>query len=169
MIIQNEKILKYGKEYILKVKLQKRNLPYKATYFKINFEPDFFKVPDDFKFPKNNIIYIKLKKQSDNIYSIFDFSVTKPHDKGVWIKSKIRYHSKNKLYFDLPCNKYYLNKKEIEILKNAKGDFFSQKYDNVTAVIKVLEDKAVIKGIYFNDLPIMKFIKQKQNKGKEIN
>jgi uncharacterized membrane-anchored protein len=167
MIYNQEDIINTGK--IVKFQCQPidPNDPFRGKYITLDFKEEEIRVKDLKNWSDNETVFAKITTSKDGFAKIKSISKTEPTDNSIYLKLKINYinsyNSDNRIYFDFPFNRFYMNENKA---KNAEKVYAESTIDTTKiayALVATKNGEAVIRDVLIDNISIKELAKAKNN------
>ncbi|WP_299366528.1 GDYXXLXY domain-containing protein [Winogradskyella sp.] len=170
MIYNQEKVLNDGKAYKFKTRPIDPNDPFRGKYITLRYEINSFKTRDT-TWRRGDAVYVYLKDSLGyaQIDTISKYKLNLKTDyvvaKATHFRSFKNYSNKSaRIHFDLPFNRFYMEEYKA---KPAEDAIRVRRNDtdlkDVYSLVYVKDGEAVLENVFINDVPIIDYIKEKDN------
>lgn len=170
MIYNQEDIINTGKTVKFQCEPIDPNDPFRGKYITLNFKENGIKVKNTKYWKSNETVFAEIAISKDGFAKIQSISKTEPTDNSIYVKAKINYigdyNNENKIYLDLPFNRFYMNEYKA---KNAENLYAKTTIDTTKiayASVAIKNGEAVIKDVLIDNISIKDLVKSKNNNAK---
>ncbi len=163
MITQAENTLTTGEVYRFKPRPVDPYDFMRGRYITLSYEQNSLDFPNAKAYFKNKqTVYLEVKEDNEGFAKIINAYVVKP-DILNYLTADISRLGKEKIYFELPFNRYYLNEADAPIAERAYNDLIRQNRNDSTTVaaymdVRISKGDAVIEELYLQDMPIREYL-----------
>lgn len=171
-IFKTHNILNKGTVYRFKTRPVDPFDPFRGAYVTLNYDQESFTIPYDSLVDEAEEVYCVFKKNDEGYDEIDELLLEVPTDRG-YLKVKVSnawngYKSKDSLHVRLsfPFDRYYLDQEDAKLAE--KSRWHLERQEKVYVDVKVLDGEAVLEELYFDDLPVKKYLVKYKLNQKEM-
>lgn len=155
----HEQVLAKGTHFKLKCHAPDPYDPLRGRYLAVRPDLQEVTVPAGVKVEKGMQVYVQLTSGADGLTTLSGLSLTPPAS-GDFIRVKARYVYNDKVSFDWPFDRFYINEKLApeadkwfsENIRTAKG---------ITAEVRVYNGRAVLQDLSLDGKPFREILKER--------
>ena len=159
MIFQQERVLRKGAVYRFKTAPVDPYDVLRGRYVALSVESNSVECKENDKIGYGQVVYALLGKDKDG-YAVIKDIAPAPWPNGDYIKTKVSYKRKSRLYLDLPFSRFYMNE-----YKASRAEDLYRKYNRrddkdkrgAYILVRVLEGRAAIVDLYLDEKPILSY------------
>lgn len=160
MIVDKEDTLMSGAAYKFKTRPIDPTDPFRGKYITLQYEMDHFETRDS-TYVVGEEIYIYLKNDEQGFAEVSQISKESLEVSKDYVTARVSYYYDNKVNFHLPFNTFYMEETKAYDAELAYTEANRDSLPaNVYALVYIKEDKAVLKDVYINDIPIQKYVEK---------
>ena len=169
MILNNEDILKTGKEFKFKTAPIDPNDPFRGKYITLRYDDNVtvFHATGDWE--KGEEIYVTLEEDEKGFAKIKSVLHDKPSNTSDFVKAKVGYgifkwQTSNRLIIDYSFNKFYMKETKAYDAELAYRDAQIEE-DNITyALVSIKNGDAVLKDVIIDGVSVKEIVKNSSDK-----
>ncbi|OED36702.1 hypothetical protein AB832_05475 [Flavobacteriaceae bacterium (ex Bugula neritina AB1)] len=158
MIMDSEDTIDSGKAYRFKTRPIDPTDPFRGKYITLQYEVNHF-ITSDSTYVVGEEIYVYIQNDNEGFAEVYDVSKEPLDIEKDYVKTRVTYYYKGKVSFQLPFNTFYMEETkayDAELAYNkANRDSLS---NNIYALVYVKGDRAILKDVFINDIPIQEFV-----------
>jgi uncharacterized membrane-anchored protein len=138
--------------------------PFRGAYVTLRFQEQYVSVPNRNYLAGVEEVYLVLETQSDGFVKVIDALGDAQVDKS-YLKTELRYgypdsdEDSVKINIKYAFNRYYLNQKDAKLAEDALRFWNEERVEKAYVDVSILDGKGVIEELYFDDVPILEFLK----------
>jgi len=167
MILGREKVLNEGTAYKFKTRPVDPSDPFRGKYITLNYELNSAETKDTL-WGRNEVIYVKLNKDSLGFASVSKVSRSKFAFSDDFVKAKVRWYNSNEkeVDFDLEFDRYYMEESKAYdaelVYRESLRDGLPE--NDTYAIVFVKEGEAVLADVIINEVPIKDYVEKEKSK-----
>ncbi|MEO0469572.1 MAG: GDYXXLXY domain-containing protein [Bacteroidota bacterium] len=162
MILKHEQVLQSGTVYKFQPVPRDPFNPFMGRYLTLNFRDD--RIPhqlDAETLAEGDAVYLPIAEDSLG-YAHFTEALLAPPAEGDYYATTIDWVNAGELSVQMPFNRYYLNEKMAPQAEQVYDKLLREDSIDVYAQVRILDGQAVLEELYFNDLPVERFLSEKE-------
>lgn len=161
MIWDSEETLQSGKVYKFRTMPIDPTDPFRGKYITLNYDINHFYTSDS-TFVVGQEIYVYLKNDEEGFAEVAQVSKVPVKIDNDFVTARVTYYYDGKVSFQLPFNRFYMEESkayaaEVAYQKVNRDTLMA----NVYALVYVKNEKAVLKDVYIDNIPIQEYVEKK--------
>lgn len=164
MILAQEKILKYGKEYKFKTAPIDPNDPFRGKYITLNYEDNTIKIPKESNWERGEVLYAVLKTDDDGFAKIQSVSKERPTGNPDFLKTKASYVSafadSSELTIEYAFDRFYMEESKAPAAEQAYMESSRDARRSAYALVNIKDGEAVLKDVLIDGISIREIVKE---------
>jgi uncharacterized membrane-anchored protein len=158
LILQQENILSQGQEFKFKTAPFDPFDAFRGRYVALAIENTAVAKPDNFNKSRGQTVFVSIENLPDGFARFTKIGETAPAS-GPYLKCKMSFTQGNKVYFDVPLDKYYLQENKAPKAEELYRRHNRRGQQDGYIVVAVKNGNALIKGLYLGGKPIEELLK----------
>jgi len=161
MIVSQENILREGAVYKFKTAPVDPYDIFRGRYVALSTDQRSVKMDGVKNIERGQKLYVLLANDQDGFARVTDAQLERPQGND-YIKTKVTYQSGNKVNFNLPINRYYMNEEKAPQAEALYREHSRVNKQDAYVVVRVLNGQALIEGLYVGGKPIESYLEVKK-------
>lgn len=159
LVLQQERILSQGALHKFKTAPIDPVDPFRGKYVTLNFNTSNVAIQNIEDWQPREEVFIFLKKNKNGFTQPVKASQVAPSDNTPYLKTTVRRVAEDKLYFDYPFRRYYME--ESKAPKAEYSYFEANRDSSITtyAQVRILNGQAVLEDVIIGDQALSKMFK----------
>ncbi len=146
MIMERENVIDHGEVYLFKTAPIDPRDPFRGQYIRLNFDEDSYVPKDISRFDHGQDVFVHIKKNDANIVKVVGVSYTKPNKEN-YLKVKISNISNDRIYFEYPFTRFYMEESKAAKAENALRQITGGERKKAYAKVYVLQGQSVLTDV----------------------
>jgi len=165
MITKREDVLKHGEQFKFKTAPVDPYDAFRGRYVALRIEEDYVAKQDTQDFYAGSSVYAIIEVDSQGFAKFSSLTTYRPMGKA-YINAKTRYYygAGDKIYLDLPFDRYYMEEKAAPAAEAAYRKHSQQGEQDAYIVVRAKDGFAVIEGLYVAGQRIEDLVDQENRK-----
>ena len=147
MIVKREYVLKNGEQFKFKTAPVDPYDAFRGRYVALRIQGDEISVPKELRLDNGQAIYAVINIDDQGFANLTRVSVDKPHGEA-YILAKVKYVSGDKVFLDLPIDRYYMEEKSAPAAERVYRQFAQRNKQDAYIVVRIKDGFAVIESLY---------------------
>ena len=160
MIWRWETVLREGQTYKFRTAPVDPYDAFRGRYVALRLERETVPNPTGKILEPGHPLFVTLSRD-ENGFAGFEKAVLEPPADGDYIEARALYSSTNEISLYLPMTRYYLNEKAAPEAERAYAQFSNRTNHHAFIQVRILKGKAVVEDLYLDDVPVRKFLEEK--------
>jgi len=165
MTIQSNKVLNEGTVFNFITAPVDPNDPFRGKYVTLNFEENSFCVPDTLSWKNKKIAYAEIGGRYNGFAFVVGLTLDpppSPHYVEVKIRSVSALDSCQKVFFEYPFNKFYMEEGKAAIAEQAYREAQNQGKEKTWAVVSIQNGESVLQDVMINNVSLRDISEENQ-------
>jgi len=163
MILKRESILKNGEQFKFKTMPVDPFDAFRGRYVTLRLEEDYVSSSREAKLNNGQVVYALIDVDGDGFAKITDAVVVRPRGKP-YLQSKVKYASRDKIYLDLPIDRYYMEENAAPAAERIHQKYARSDKQDAYIIVRVKNGSAVIENLYVGGQKIEDAVRQEMTK-----
>lgn len=162
MILGQEIVLETGKAYKFKTQPVDPSDPYRGKYITLRYDMNSA-LNNGLTWERNEAIYVYIKEDSLGFAELVEVSKSPTNSEHDYVIAEARrsYKDYNRVFFDLPFNRFYMNETKAKPAEDAYREAQRDTIPNNTyALVYVKDGEAVLSDVIINEVPIADYVEE---------
>jgi len=159
MIIKREIVLKHGEQFKFRTAPVDPFDAFRGRYVALRIEEDYVPAIKEAKLNNGQTVYALINVDNQGLAKFTTISTSRPHGKS-YIQTKVRYASGDKLYLDLPIDRYYMEEKAAPAAERIYQQHAQRSKQDAYVIVRIKDGFAVIESLYVGEQRIEDAVKQ---------
>jgi uncharacterized membrane-anchored protein len=162
MIIKRESVLKNGEQFKFITAPVDPYDAFRGKYVALRIAKDNVPVTGGTLFNNGQSVYAHIAVDTQGFARLTNVTTTKP--KGVpYIQVNVRYTSRDKVYLDLPIDRYYMEENSALLAERAYIEHNRRDKQDAYVLVRVKDGFVVIEGLYVGGKRVEDVVKSFKN------
>lgn len=157
-ILQQEKILKAGKEFKFRTQPVDPFDAFRGRYVALRLEENHGVNIAGLNFKSGQKVFAQIVSGDDGFAKLVAVTRTAPGDTA-FIKARVSYVNGNKVYLDLPVDRYYMEEAKAPKAEELYRKHSSGQVSDAYVVVKIIDGEPVVKALYVAGKPVEELLK----------
>ncbi len=159
MITKREAVLKNGEQFKFKTAPFDPYDAFRGRYVALRLEEDKVSIPKGLKLDRGQTVYAQITVDEQGFAKLDVVSTSNPQGKP-YIQAKVRYVSGDKVYLDLPIDRYYMEEKAAPAAERIYRKYSQRDKQDAYIVVRIKDGYAVIESLYVGGQRIEDAVRQ---------
>lgn len=160
MIAKREVVLRDGAQFKFKVAPVDPYDAFRGRYVALRIREDYVSAVKGVKLRSGQAVYALIDIDAQGFAVLGGVTTNRPHDKS-YIQVKVSYVSyDNKIYLDLPINRYYMEEKAAPLAEKIYWRHAQRDKKDAYVTVRIKDGFAVIESLYVGGQRIEDAVKQ---------
>jgi uncharacterized membrane-anchored protein len=170
MILNNEDVLKTGKEFKFKTAPIDPNDPFRGKYITLRYDDNVTVFQTTGTWERNEEIYVTLEEDKKGFAKIKSVSRNKPSNTSNYVKAKVGYgifkwQTSNRLIIDYSFNKFYMEETKAYDAEQLYNQNIRERNEKPAfALVAIKNGDAVLKDVIIDGVSVKKIVKNSSDK-----
>lgn len=147
MIAKRESVLKNGEQFKFKTAPVDPYDAFRGRYVALRIEEDYVPEVKELSLSSGKAVYALIDVDNQGFAKFTTVVTSRPRGKS-YIQTKVRYISGNKVYLDLPIDRYYMQEKAAAAAERVYGQHTRGDKQDAYVTVRVKDGFAVIEGLF---------------------
>ena len=163
MIIKRESVLKNGGQFKFKTAPVDPYDAFRGRYVALRIEDNYVPAIKGTKLSGGQAVYALIDIDSHGFAKFTAAATVRPREKP-YIQTKTRYISGDKMYLDLPIDRYYMEEKAALMAERIYQQYAQRGKQDAYVVVRIKDGFAVIESLYVGGQKIEEALKQERKR-----
>ena len=163
MIIKRESVLKNGGQFKFKTAPVDPYDVFRGRYVALQIENNYVPAIKETKFSGGQTVYALIDIDNQGFARFTAATTVRPPDKP-YIQTKTRYVSGDKMYLDLPIDRYYMEEKAAPMAERIYQHYVQRGKQDAYVIVRIKDGFAVIESLYVGAQRIEDALKQERKR-----
>lgn len=147
MIAKREAVLKNGAQFKFKTTPVDPYDAFRGRYVALRIEGDYVPTIKELRLSNGQTVYVLIEIDSQGFAKFTTVATSRPYEKS-YIQAKVRYISGDKVYLDLPIDRYYMEEKAAPTAERIYRRFAQRDKQDAYVVVRIKDGFVVIENIF---------------------
>lgn len=161
MIIKRESVLKNGEQFKFKTAPVDPYDAFRGRYVALRIENDYVPSTKEVTLTSGQAVYALISVDNQGFAKLDTLSTNRPRDKS-YIQTKVRYVQGDKVYLDLPIDRYYMEEKGAPAAEKIYWKYSRRGTQEAYVAVRIKEGFVVIESLYVGGQRIEDLVKQEK-------
>lgn len=165
VVLDHESLLKNGKPFKFLSAPVDPSDPLRGKYIILTFRDNFIATDGKSKWESGQEVYVQLVNDSGGFARIHSLHKNKPSRYVDFIHASINYvlyDSLNTVHIEWPFNRFYMEESKAFDAEQAYIKTAADSTNKTYSLVRVRNGNAILEDVFINDIPIGKYVRQKQ-------
>ena len=166
MIIKRESVLKNGGQFKFKTAPVDPYDAFRGRYVALKIEDNYVPAIKETKLSRGQTVYALINVDSQGFAKFTTVTTVRPSDKP-YIQTRItkmRHISQDKMYLDLPIDRYYMEEKAAPLAERIYQHYAQRGKQDAYIIVRIKDGFAVIESLYVGGQRIEDAVKQERKR-----
>lgn len=163
MIIKRESVLKNGRQFKFKTAPVDPYDAFRGRYVALQIENNYVPAIKETKLSGGQTVYALIDIDSQGFAKFTTVTTVRPQGK-LYIQTKVQYVSGDKMYLDLPFDRYYMEEKAAPMAERIYQEHAQRGRQDAYVMVRIKDGFAVIESLYVGGQRIEDALKQERKR-----
>jgi len=163
MIMKREDVLKNGQQFKFKTAPVDPYDAFRGRYVALRIENDYLPAGKETKYTNGQTVYALISADEQGFAVLVEAATDRPQGKP-YMQAKVRYISSDKLYLDLPVDRYYMEEKVAPAAEKVYQQHSRPGKQDTYVTLRIKDGLAVVEGLYIAGQKIEDLVRQDKEK-----
>ncbi len=158
MILRQEKILQSGKEFKFRTQPVDPFDAFRGRYVALHLQEDYGVKIAGLDYNQGQKVLVQIVAGDDGFAKFGVVARSAPKDTA-FIKAKVSYVRGDKVYLDLPVDRYYMEESKAPKAEELYRQHSSGQVSDAYVVVRIIDGEPVVKALYVAGKPVEELLK----------
>lgn len=163
MIIKRESVLKNGGQFKFKTTPVDPYDAFRGRYVALRLEENYVPAVKETKFNRGQTVFALINIDSQGFAKFTAVTTVRPQGKS-YIQTKARYVSGDKMYLDLPIDRYYMEEKAAPMAERIYQEHAQRGKQDAYVMVRIKDGFVVIESLYVGGQRIEDALRQESKR-----